>query len=190
MSCCRVGGTVDRKLDFRLICSTAQDLKGMTDDGIFRKDLFYRVNVVTLQIPPLRERREDIPLLTAHFANRFALNEQQRVSFSPELIERMMLMPWPGNITELANLVEQLSLLYPGHTLRKRHLPDTAGTTLDMGVMFEKFQVGAPLKDAVSHFEMRYIRRVLDSLGRHKGRAAEVLGISRKVLWEKLKKQI
>lgn len=188
MSCCRVGGTTVRKLDFRLICSTAQDLKIMTDDGIFRKDLFYRVNVVTLQIPPLRERREDIPLLAAHFVNRFASDEQQRVRLSPELLDRMMLMPWPGNIHELANLMEQLSLLYPGQTLRERHLPSETHTILDMGVMFEKIQVGMPLKDAVNLFEMRYIQRVLDSLGGQKGRAAEVLGISRKVLWEKLKK--
>lgn len=189
MSCCRVGGTAARKLDFRLICSTAQDLKAMTEDGIFRKDLFYRINVVTLQIPPLRERREDIPLLAAHFVNRFCRSEEQRVRLSPELLERLMLLPWPGNIHELANLIEQLSLLYPGQTLRERHLPAQAETTLDMGVMFEKIQVGVPLKDAVNQFEMRYIQRVLDSLGGQKGRAAEVLGISRKVLWEKLKKQ-
>jgi transcriptional regulator with PAS, ATPase and Fis domain len=188
MNCCRVGGTVKRKLDFRLICSTAQDLKIMTEDGVFRKDLFYRINVVTLQVPPLRERREDIPLLAAHFVNRFALDEQQRVRLSPELMDHMLLMPWPGNIRELANLIEQLSLLYPGQTLRERHLPGRSDT-LDMGVMFEKIKVGVPLKDAVNLFEMRYIQRVLHSLGGQKGRAAEVLGISRKVLWEKLKKQ-
>ncbi len=189
MSCCRVGGTIERKLDFRLICSTAQDLKALTDDGLFRKDLFYRVNVVTLQVPPLRERREDIPLLAAHFVNRSAANGEQRVRLSPELLERLLLLPWPGNIRELANLIEQFSLLYPGQTIRERHLPTQAETTLDMGVMFEKIQVGVPLKDAVNTFEMRYIQRVLDSLGGQKGRAAEVLGISRKVLWEKLKKQ-
>jgi len=140
-------------------------------------------------VPPLRERREDIPLLAAHFVSRFALDEQQRIRLSPELMDRMMLMPWPGNIHELTNLIEQFSLLYPGQTLRERHLPTTSQTTLDMGVMFEKIQVGMPLKDAVNMFEMRYIQRVLDSLGGQKGRAAEVLGISRKVLWEKLKKQ-
>lgn len=189
MSCCRVGGTTERKLDFRLICSTAQELKALTDDGLFRKDLFYRINVVTLQVPPLRERREDIALLAAHFVNRSAAGSEQRIRLSPELLERLQLLPWPGNIRELANLIEQFSLLYPGQTIRERHLPAQAEATLDMGVMFEKIQVGVPLKDAVSTFEMRYIQRVLDSLGGQKGRAAEVLGISRKVLWEKLKKQ-
>lgn len=189
MSCCRVGGTIERKLEFRLICSTAQDLKALIDDGLFRKDLFYRVNVVTLQIPPLRERREDIPLLAAHFVNRSATSAEQRTRLSPELLERLQLLPWPGNIRELANLIEQFSLLYPGQTIRERHLPVQAETTLDMGIMFEKIQVGVPLRDAVSIFEMRYIQRVLESLGGQKGRAAEVLGISRKVLWEKLKKQ-
>jgi transcriptional regulator with PAS, ATPase and Fis domain len=189
MACCRVGGTAARKLDFRLICSTVQDLKTMTCDGFFRKDLYYRVNVVTLHVPSLRERREDIPLLAAHFVNKFARNEQSRVQLSPELLDRLMLLHWPGNIRELANLIEQLSLLYPGQTLRERHLPDLLESSLDMGTQFERIQVGMPLKDAVNLFEMRYIQRVLDSLGGQKGRAAEVLGLSRKVLWEKLKRQ-
>lgn len=189
MRCCRLGGTVERKLDFRLICTTAQDLRTMSDDGLFRKDLFYRVNVLTLQLPPLRERREDIPLLAAHFINRATTEESQRVRLSPELLERLLLLPWPGNIRELANLMEQFTLLYPGQNLRERHLPHQDDATLSMGVMFEKIQVGMPLKDAMNQFEMRYIQRVLESLGGQKGRAAEVLGISRKVLWEKLKKQ-
>ncbi len=188
MACCRVGGTCMRKLDFRLICSTAQDIKTMVYDGLFRKDLFYRVNVVTLNVPSLRERRDDIPLLSAHFVNKFAKNEQTRVQLSPELLDRLMLLPWPGNIRELANLIERLTLLYPGQTLREHHLPAQAKTNLDMGDMFERIQVGMPLKDAVKHFEMRYIQRVLDSLAGQKGQAAELLGLSRKVLWEKLKR--
>ncbi|MDD5284835.1 MAG: sigma-54 dependent transcriptional regulator [Desulfuromonadaceae bacterium] len=189
MACCRVGGTSARKLDFRLICTTAQDLKTMVCDGFFRKDLYYRVNVVTLHVPSLRERREDIPLLAAHFVNQFARNEQSRVQLSPELLDRLMLLPWPGNIRELSNLIEQLSLLYPGQTLREHHLPPQTESSLDMGTLFERIQVGMPLKDAVNFFEMRYIKRVLESLGGQKGRAAEVLGLSRKVLWEKLKRQ-
>jgi DNA-binding NtrC family response regulator len=189
MACCRVGGTNMRKLDFRLICSTAQDLRIMVRDGLFRKDIFYRVNVVTLNVPSLRERRDDIPLLAAHFVSKFAKNEQTRVQLSPELLDRLILLPWPGNVRELANLIEQLTLLYPGQTLREHQLPAQSKANLDMGDMFERIQVGMPLKDAVSHFEMRYIKRVLDSLGGQKGRAAELLGLSRKVLWEKLKRQ-
>jgi DNA-binding NtrC family response regulator len=189
MTCCRTGGTTARKLDFRLICSTAQDLKAMTDDALFRKDLYYRVNVVTLHVPPLRERREDIPLLAAHFVNKMELNEQNRVQLSPELLDRLILLPWPGNIRELENLIEELTLLHPGETLRERHLPSLMESPLDIGTQFERIQVGMPLKDAVNLFEMRYIHRVLDSLGGQKGRAAEVLGLSRKVLWEKLKRQ-
>ena len=189
MASCRVDGTVARKLDFRLICTTAQDLKAMTEDGLFRKDLFYRVNVVILNVPPLRERREDIPLLAAHFVNKFSNNEQNRVQLSPELLDRLMLLHWPGNIRELANMIEELTLLHPGQTLREHHLPARTEQSLDMGTQFEKIRVGMPLKDAVNLFEMRYIQRVLDSLGGQKVRAAEVLGLSRKVLWEKLKRQ-
>ena len=189
MACCRIGGTTVRKLDFRLICSTAQDLKAMTDDALFRRDLYYRINVVTIHLPPLRERREDIPLLAAHFVNKSAGNDQNRVQLSPELLDRLMLLPWPGNIQELENQIEELILLHPGQTLRERHLPALMDSPLDMGIQFERIQVGMPLKDAVSLFEMRYIHRVLDSMGGQKGRAAEALGLSRKVLWEKLKRQ-
>ena len=189
MACCRIGGTTVRKLDFRLICSTAQDLKAMTDDALFRRDLYYRINVVTIHLPPLRERREDIPLLAAHFVNKFTCNNQSRVQLSPELLDRLMLLPWPGNIQELGNQIEELILLHPGQTLMERHLPALMESPLDMGIQFERIQVGMPLKDAVSLFEMRYIHRVLDSMGGQKGRAAEALGLSRKVLWEKLKRQ-
>ncbi len=189
MSCCRIGGVTPRKLRFRLICSTSHDLKAMTEEGIFRKELYYRINVVTLQVPPLRERREDIQLLAAYFVNRFAPDEQQRIKLSPELLDRLMLLPWHGNVQELSNLIEQLTLLYPGRVIRERHLPSMAESTPDMGTQYEKIQVGMPLKDAVMLFEMRYIQRVLDSLGGQKGHAAEVLGISRKVLWEKLKRR-
>ncbi len=121
--------------------------------------------------------------------NKSAGNDQNRVQLSPELLDRLMLLPWPGNIQELENQIEELILLHPGQTLRERHLPALMDSPLDMGIQFERIQVGMPLKDAVSLFEMRYIHRVLDSMGGQKGRAAEALGLSRKVLWEKLKRQ-
>ncbi|MHB8056937.1 MAG: sigma-54-dependent transcriptional regulator [Desulfuromonadaceae bacterium] len=184
----RIGGTALRPLDFRLICATRYDLKGLAHEGRFRKDLLYRINVVTIPIPPLRERHEDIPLLTAHFIERFAPDKQRRIRLSPDLLDMLLLRPWQGNIRELANLIEQLTLLYPGQRIREHQLPALVGLPLHLGTQFETIHVGLPLREAVATFEKRYILRVLQSLGGQKMRAAEVLGISRKVLWEKLKR--
>lgn len=184
----RIGGTVPRPLDIRLLCSTTKDLKQLTQQELFRKELFYRVNVVTLQIPPLRERHEDIPLLAAYFVERFAADPARRIRLSPRLIDSLLLRSWNGNVTELANLIEQLTLLYPGQRIREQQLATLSDTPAHFGMQFEKITVGLPLREAVAEFERRYILKVLDSLGGQKGKAAEVLGISRKVLWEKLKR--
>lgn len=184
----RIGGTTPRHLDIRLICTTTKDLKQLTHQELFRKELFYRVNVITLQIPPLRERHEDIPLLAAYFVERFAAEPKQRIGLSPRLIESLLLRSWNGNVTELSNLIEQLTLLYPGQRIREQQLGMMGDTPAHFGMQFEKIQVGLPLREAVAEFERRYILKVLDSLAGQKGKAAEVLGISRKVLWEKLKR--
>lgn len=184
----RVGGTTSRTVDFRLICATRHDLKALAHAERFRKDLFYRINVITLPTPPLRERREDIPLLIAHFIERFASERLRQIRLAPGTIDALMMRPWPGNVKELANLIEQLSALFPGQRIREHQLPPLTDLPLHVGTQFEKIQVGVPLRDAVADFERRYILRVLDSLGGQKGKAADLLGISRKVLWEKLKR--
>ena len=185
----RIGGTTHHPLDFRLICATRHDLKLLAADGRFHRDLLYRINIVTLPIPPLRERREDIPLLASHFVERFAPAREQQIRLTPGLLDALLLRPWAGNLQELSNLIEQLTVLYPGQRIREHQLPPLEDAPLHVGTQFEKIQVGIPLRDAVADFERRYILRVLESLGGQKGRAAEVLGISRKVLWEKLKRQ-
>ncbi len=184
----RIGGTIQHPLDVRLICSTRHDLKALAAEGRFRRDLLYRINIVTLPIPPLRERREDVPLLAAHFVEQFALDREHKIRLTPGLIDALLLRPWAGNVQELSNLIEQLTALYPGQRIREHQLPPLEDAPLHIGTHFEKIHVGVPLRDAVADFERRYILRVLDSLGGQKGRAAEILGISRKVLWEKLKK--
>lgn len=184
----RVGGTSARALDFRLICTATEDLKQLAQQEQFRNELLYRVNVVTLQLPPLRERHEDIPLLTSYFVERFAPDPGQRIRLSPHLMDSLLFRPWQGNVRELANLIEQLTLLYPGQRIREQQLTPLVAPAHHFGTQFEKIQVGLPLREAVAEFERRYILRVLDSLGGQKIKAAEVLGISRKVLWEKLKK--
>ena len=183
----RIGGVTPHKLDFRLVCATNRDLQAMTATGTFREDLFYRLNVITLSIPPLRERREDIPLLVAHFIDRHARDEQKRIRLAPDALDALLRLSYPGNVRELSNIIEHLSLLYPGQTIQERQLPIISESDFHLGMQFEKFSIGMPLRTATAEFERRYIKRVLLAAGGQKGRAAEILGISRKALWEKLR---
>ena len=183
----RVGGTSLYDLDFRLACSTNRDLRALVEADEFREDLYYRINVITLTIPPLRDRREDIPLLVAHFVDKFAKDRQTRIRLTPEALESLLRCPWAGNVHELANLVEQLSLLYPGQQILQRHIPRVPAEGQNLGTIFDKIDTGMPLKRAMAEFERRYIERILAATGGRKGRAAEILGLSRKALWDKLR---
>jgi DNA-binding NtrC family response regulator len=183
----RVGGVTPHNLDFRLVCATHRDLRAMIAAGTFREDLFYRLNVICLTVPPLRERREDIPLLIAHFIDCHAREEQKRIRLAPDALNALLRLDYPGNVRELSNIIEHLSLLYPAQTIHERHLPIISEADPHLGTQFEKFTIGMPLKTATAEFERRYIERVLNAAGGHKGRAAGILGISRKALWEKLR---
>jgi len=182
----RVGSASPYDLDFRLVCATHRDLKSMIAAQQFREDLYYRINVISIQVPPLRERREDIPLLAAHFIERFSRNNE-RIRLTPEALKSLLRRSWPGNVRELSNLIEQLSLLYPGQQILQRHIPASGTDNWNLGTIFEKITVGMPLKEAVAEFEMHYIRRVLEATGGRKNSTAEILGLSRKSLWEKLR---
>jgi DNA-binding NtrC family response regulator len=184
----RVGGTHTRGLDFRLICATNRNLLEMTRKGEFREDLLYRINVVTIRLPPLRERREDIPLLLARFLEQFSANPAARPEFTPDALEILSSYNYPGNIRELKNIVEMISLIYPGEKINAHLLPAELQSPGVIGSTFEEFSVGRPLKEAVNEYEKRYIEKVVDYTGGHKALAAKMLGLSRKVLWEKLKK--
>jgi DNA-binding NtrC family response regulator len=183
----RVGGTSLYDLDFRLVCATNRDLRTMVAEREFREDLYYRLNVISLHVPPLRDRRDDIPLLAAHFVDRFAKDPQTRVRLTPEALESLLRLPWHGNVRELSNLVEQLSVLYPGQQILQRHIPRSEADGQPLGTIFEKVTVGLPLKEAVAEFERRYIERVLHATGGRKIRTAEILGLSRQALWDKLR---
>lgn len=187
--CRRVGSVLPYDLDFRLVCAANQDLRAMMAAGSFREDLYYRLNVIALHIPPLRERREDIPLLIAHFIKCHARQSEQRIRLTPAALEALLRLDYPGNVRELSNIIEHLSLLFPGQTIHERDLPIISATDPHLGTQFEKFTVGMPLKTATAEFERRYIERVLIASGGQKGRAAETLGISRKALWERLRNQ-
>jgi DNA-binding NtrC family response regulator len=183
----RVGGTRQRQSDFRLIATSSRDLAEAVQTREFREDLYYRVNVIAMTIPPLRQRREDIPLLTAHFLKLFQPSDgASGITLSSQVLDILSLYGYPGNVRELRNILEHLSLLYPGEKIKPAHLPTHMRDSAYIGNLFETFTVEKPLREATQEFEARYIEKVLRAAGGSKTQAAALLGISRKVLWEKL----
>lgn len=187
---CRVGGTTPRPLDFRLVCATSRDLGAMLENKLFREDLFYRINVIPVQVPPLRERREDIPLLVAHFLVKFnSRSGTGRICFSREALETISRYEYPGNVRELKNVIERLTIFHAGKTILNSHLPpEMALRNPYLGKQFEEYIVGKPLKDALAEFEQRYIEKVVHGAKGNKSLSARILGLTRKGLWGKLKK--
>ena len=181
----RVGGSRQLSSRFRLIAASNKDLRLLAEERMFREDLYYRLNIISLALPPLRERREDIPLLTAWFQKRFA-PDNGPITLSPQVMEIFAHYRFPGNIRELRNIIEHLSLLYPGEKIKPAHLPAHMRDSAYIGNLFETFTVEKPLREAVAEFESRYIEKVVKAAKGSKTQAAALLGISRKVLWEKL----
>jgi len=185
----RVGGSQERSVDFRLIAATNCNLREMVAQKSFREDLFYRINVMPMTIPPLRERREDIPLLIACFQKRLAqAGVGGEVAFAPEALELLHHYDYPGNVRELKNIVEQLTIRFPGETVKARQIPVSLQKDSLVGSVFESFSVDKPLREAVVEFEERYIAKVLKGTGGNKTHAARVLGLSRQMLWEKIRR--
>ena len=178
----RLGGTKTITVDIRLVAASNRDLEQDVEAGRFRRDLFYRLNVVPLRLPPLRERREDIPLLAAHFA-RLAAEKHNRppVELAPALAEALQEYDWPGNIRELENLIERLVVLTPaGARLGTEFLPEKMSHVLPEG----KAAAAGPgdettLESAVLALKRRLVVKALQGEGGNKAAAAKRLGISR-----------
>ncbi|SDD59704.1 Anaerobic nitric oxide reductase transcription regulator NorR [Sporomusa acidovorans DSM 3132] len=184
----RLGSCVDRKLDFRLICATHKDLQKMTQEGTFRADLFYRLNVIPIQIPPLRERPEDIVALAFKFFEDFKRKYGLEMRMTPDTIEFLQKHNWPGNVRELRNAIERLIINnMQGCTLEQleieRHLP---GSVPQCNYVLTHGMHGT-LKEVTKFVEKQYIYQVLNECGGKMGEAAEKLGIYRTVLYRKLK---
>lgn len=192
-----VGGTEPKKVDVRIVAATNRDLASMVEAGTFREDLYYRLNVVSLRVPPLRERRGDIGLLVEHFLTRLAERDGRRKALTPAALDRLGQHEWPGNVRELENEMERLwvlsgddaviddSLLSPTlGPLNQKPTRAQAGETAAgaLGVPFE----GQTLPAAVAALEQHMISRVLRQHGGNKTRSAEVLGISRRNLIRKV----
>ena len=177
----RLGGSETVSSDFRLIAATNRDLKAMVERGEFREDLFYRLSVVDLHLPPLRERRSEIPRLTEAFIREFARENMKDVSgISPEALSALCAYDWPGNIRELRNCVERMVVLSSGPELTLADLPPLAAVL----PAAEKPAAKDPLN--LENSEKELIRKALAECGNNRTAAARKLGISRRTLYRKL----
>ena len=180
----RIGGTREVKVSVRVIAATNKSLEEQVKQHRFREDLFYRLNVVRMSLPPLRERREDIKPLAQHFLDTFSTKyHKSNLVFSSELHERFARYPWPGNIRELKNCVERAVIMARGSVIGLDLLPKRLKqeSALPTG---EEVSVGLSLAE----MERELIRRTLEHTGGHRKRAAGILGISERDLYYKLKK--
>lgn len=184
----RLGSEKPIKVDFRLIAATHRNLDELRNEGKIREDFYYRLSVVPLNLPPLRQRREDIPFLVSHFIDKYAARyDKKPIQLSVETYERLQNCPLPGNIRELENLIERLQVLAPGKEIMPGMLPEplrqSGGNDSDL---IQCFRTDLPLREALRDFELRFISRVLNEEGGNRTETAKRLGISRKSLWEKL----
>jgi two-component system response regulator HydG len=183
----RVGGEDVINVNVRLIAATNKDLLKEIEAGRFREDLFYRLNVVTLKMPPLRERREDVPLLAKHFLETFCQkNRKEMKGFTPQAMDLFLKYDWPGNVRELMNAVERGVVLANSEYLDKKDLP--------LALKDETIEGAAPLEQAIpgdlplEEVEKASILKTLELTGGNKSEAARRLGITRRTLHKKLKK--
>lgn len=190
---CRLGGNETIHADFRVIAATNEPLEGKVCSGDFRMDLFHRIRVIQLTMPPLRERTEDIPVLVEYFLHKFAKDGMVK-RFSPEAMARFMAYHWPGNVRELANTVQSLTILAPGEQIDEKAFPSwaldgfgqpSAGQTPAVLPTVEA-TVGA-LRDYVARAERHYIEFALRACDGDKSKAARALEMGRTTLYGKLK---
>ena len=179
----RVGGETEIPIELRLICATHRDLRQMVEQALFREDLYYRINVINLKVPPLRERKEDILWFLDRFVEECSRRHgTARKSIHPAAQRTLLDYPWPGNIRELAHSVERACILATGETL------DPAAFFDDQVLSVTSAPLPENLNLYLEECERVYIRRTIDLEQGHLGKTADRLGISRKNLWEKMRK--
>ncbi len=177
----RVGGTETIPLDIRLICATNLDLKKRVAEGLFREDLYFRINVVRIRMPALRERPDDIPLLAEHFRQKYAARYNLNRTFSPEVVQALRAYSWPGNVREFENAVEGAVVRSSGEVIELDCLPEETG-----GAVAEVDQCLALPGQTLADVERAYILSELHRLGGNKSGVARSLGIGLKTLYRKL----
>jgi transcriptional regulator with GAF, ATPase, and Fis domain len=186
----RLGGMEVIKVDVRIIAATNVDLRKLMEDGRFREDLFYRLHVINVQLPPLRDRKDDVPLLAQHFLQKYGEeNHKPGLELAPEALDMMMAYDWPGNVRELENVIERAVVLSSGRGIGPDLIPDHIGRPS----MFHmpRFVVppeGISFKDVITDFEKRLIESTLEAAGGVQKRAAELLHIKPTTLNEMIKR--
>lgn len=179
-----VGGHEDRKVDVRVIAATSRDVRGMLEEGTFREDLYYRLNVVTILLPPLRQRTDDIPILVEHFLREISSNKHTAPRrISPEVMRRFEAYRWPGNVRELRNTLERMMVLADGEVLTENDLPEE--------IMAASNDLSAPKEMTANmtmdELEKLAITKALEQCAGNRTHAAERLGISVRTLQRKLR---
>jgi len=179
----RIGGNRTIKVDVRIICSTNKNLAAESRNGTFREDLYYRLQVIPVDVPPLRERKEDIPVLCRYFLDEFCREKNEPLHMTDQTVHALMDYDYPGNVRELKNIVERISVLATEPVIEPWHLPagfaDSSNGETELSSL--------KLSTAVAATEKSCILKALNTTGGKRAKAAELLGISRKNLWEKLK---
>ena len=185
----RVGGSESIEVDVHVIAATNRSLKRLVKQGKFREDLYYRLNVVKIDLPPLRERVEDIPLLAAHFAEKYARPGEPPKRFSPAAMEVLLNYRWPGNIRELENSIERASITSTNGTIQVENLPPEivapAPTKAPFPVSLDR-PLPDLLREAVASIEQQYIRLAMRKVHGNVGRCAQVCGLSRRSITAKI----
>lgn len=180
----RVGGTKPIHVDIRIIAATNQDLHKKVQEGLFREDLFFRLNVVPIPLPPLRERKEDIPLLTQFFLCRSCeIVKKPVMKISTEAMDHLIRYHWPGNVRELGNLIERAVVLAGGHEILPEDLPLLPVTNAP-----EENLLGKPYHDSIRSYQRQVIRNALQRNGGNQAKTAELLGLQRTYLARLIKK--
>ncbi len=190
-----VGSSEAVDVDVRLVAATHRDLEAQVKDGKFREDLFYRLNVIPVKLPALKERREDIPLLISYFLDRFtSADRSNEISFSHEAMDLLMSYEWPGNVRELENVIERLVILRGGNEILPEDLPSKIYRTNPLvssqyKTIFELPEQGVDLKTILSDIEDSLILQALGRTGGNKNQASKLLSLNRTTLIEKMKKK-
>jgi transcriptional regulator with PAS, ATPase and Fis domain len=187
----RVGGTGPIPVDVRVIAASNEDLKAKVDRGEFREDVFYRLNVIPIHVPPLRERRSDVPLLAAHFVAKYChANKLPPKEISQDAMRALMRHDWPGNVRELENTIEYATVMSGGRTLLEpADLPaELNGAPLSSVLPYTLTEEGINFRSMVSEMERNLILQSLELTGGNKARAAQLLELKRTTFVEKLKR--
>jgi two-component system response regulator PilR (NtrC family) len=185
----RVGGTADIRVDVRVLAASNSDLRQDVSKGSFREDLYYRLNVIPIHVPPLRERKDDIPLLIDYFLKQLSSGREPK-KISPEAMNRLLSYRWPGNVRELENAIERLNILASGDTIGIDHIPDTisAAQPCTELIPLEIPEAGVDLDRLLKNAEKTLLLKALDKSGGVKTEAARLLGLSFRSFRHRLQK--